>query len=294
MKNLSSHQAAQSITRDQRGQTIVVVAVKASFTWDHRGALAPCLPVPLVTADAFGGDAATGGLLLAAELGPPKPAVDVLLAGWLELPAPVDTVEVTLEVGRRVKKTVEIAGTRTWQRVPIDWAVFSGGCDPTEVNRRGFGPLAAHWQPRVARAGTYDDRWRAERSPLPPEDLNARFFNTAPDDQQLPSYLPGEEVRLVYMGRVLKDRFVLPPFQVPVTFVTAKALLDAEARVDTIVIEPGARRVSLIARAAFVPRPNVVAFREAIVGTLSRGRRRALESGKVYRQSAPPIVREPG
>lgn len=293
MNNLSTFEAAESLTRDARGRPMVVVAVKGSFTWDGRGTVAPCPASPFVLADQFAGDPATTGLLSAGELGPPKPAVDVLLAGALRLPVALEMVNVTLEVGRRIRKTVHVAHGVPVTRLPIDWAVFPGGSNPTADSRKGFGPIAAHWRPRVARAGTYDDRWRAERSPLPPEDFDPRFFNTAPDDQQLPSYLPGEEVRLVYMDRVVKDRFALPPFEVPVTFVTAKAVFEASARVDTIVIDPEARRVSLIARAAFAPRPNIFAFREAIVGPLSHGRRRALESGKEYRERRAPLVREP-
>jgi hypothetical protein len=146
----------------------------------------------------------------------------------------------------------------------------------------GFGALAPHWPPRLARAGTYDERWRAERSPLPPEDMDARFFNVAPDDQQLPSYVAGEELRLVYGGQQMKAWFALPALEVPVTFLTGRSMLEAETRVDTVILAPETNTLTVVARAAFVPVPNVLAFRETIVGALSRGHRRALESGRRY------------
>ena len=45
----------------------------------------------------------------------------------------------------------------------------------------GVGPIARHWQPRVSRAGTYDDAWKRQRAPLWPHDFDERFFCSAPD-----------------------------------------------------------------------------------------------------------------
>jgi hypothetical protein len=48
----------------------------------------------------------------------------------------------------------------------------------------GFGPIASHWQPRAALAGTYDRKWEQTRQPLLPDDCDDRFFQCAPIDQQ--------------------------------------------------------------------------------------------------------------
>jgi hypothetical protein len=56
----------------------------------------------------------------------------------------------------------------------------------------GFGPIGRTWQPRLALAGTYDERWQRERAPEPPEDFDYRFFNAAPADQQI-ERLRGDE-----------------------------------------------------------------------------------------------------
>jgi hypothetical protein len=153
----------------------------------------------------------------------------------------------------------------------------------------GFGPVAPNWQPRAKLAGTYDERWRNDRAPLLPADFDPQFFNLAPADQQLPSYVPGDEVRLIGMTAAGQDRVRLPEFRVPVTIVTPHALWDGEARVDTVVIEPAERRFSLVARFAISPQPDVLAVRQVVVGDVSRSRRRALESGKRYfgRRMAP-------
>src|SRR5262249_9149146 len=62
----------------------------------------------------------------------------------------------------------------------------------------GFGPIASHWHPRVALAGTYDSQWAQNRQPLLPEDLDERFFQSAPLDQQAPQFLRGGEPCVLY------------------------------------------------------------------------------------------------
>jgi hypothetical protein len=79
---------------------------------------------------------------------------------------------------------------------------------PTPV---GFGPIAAHWSPRVELAGTYDEKWARERQPLWPDDFDERFFHCAPHDQQVPGFLRGgEEVELRNLTPSGLLRFRLP------------------------------------------------------------------------------------
>jgi hypothetical protein len=148
---------------------------------------------------------------------------------------------------------------------------------------RGFGPVASHWQPRCKLAGSYDEAWQSSRAPLLPKDFNPAYWNVAPDDQQLPDYQPGEQVRLLNMSKRGLDFFALPEFEVPVVFSSRGAMVETFAQVDTIIIEPAEQRFSLVARAAFSPRPNLLAMGQVIVGTPTPAALRALESGKVYR-----------
>ncbi len=58
----------------------------------------------------------------------------------------------------------------------------------------GFAPLAQTWPQRMRLAGTCDAAWLREHWPALPPDLDLRFFNTAPEDQQLSGrYFEGKE-----------------------------------------------------------------------------------------------------
>ncbi len=339
LANLTSFPAALSVGRDARGQMEVSVSVKASFTWDRRGAVMPIEAMPLREKDELEGEGVAAGLAAAAEVGAPKPRLDVLLAGELVFRAPITEINVALSVGNRLRKVVRVVGERVWQsggakiapsrpravsRLPISWTRAFGGCDAVDstffeprnpagsgVVKRphalegkpapnfedprqpltsskdrpppsGFGPVAAHWQPRVKLAGTYDEKWKKDRCPLLPADFDPAFFNIAPSDQQLPGYVVGETVRLDGMTEDGVDSFTLPELKVPVAFRSRTDMLQTYTRVDTIVIEPAEKRFSIIARAAYVPKPNVLAMRQVVVGPLTRGWRRALATGKSY------------
>ena len=145
---------------------------------------------------------------------------------------------------------------------------------------RGFGPVAAHWQPRGQLAGTYDEAWQKSRAPLLPKDFNPAYWNVAPADQQLDDYRPGEEIRLLNMSKRGVDFFFLPEFEVPVLFSSREKMSETFAQVDTLIIEPAEQRFSLVARAAFSPRPNHLAMGQVVVGTPTQACLRALGCGQ--------------
>lgn len=64
----------------------------------------------------------------------------------------------------------------------------------------GFGCIGRAWQPRVALAGTYDERWRREAAPYLPADFDSGYFQCAPLDQQFPLFRGGEHIRCVNMA----------------------------------------------------------------------------------------------
>jgi hypothetical protein len=146
----------------------------------------------------------------------------------------------------------------------------------------GFGAIAPHWQPRVRLAGTYDDAWQKQRCPLLPVDFNPGYFNVAPADQQMAAYVVGEEVRLDGMTVAGQDVFTLPAVRVPIAFRSRSDFFETYTLPDTVVIEPAERRFSVVARATYTPLPNMLALHQVLVGPISRGRRRALETGKLY------------
>jgi uncharacterized protein YjbI with pentapeptide repeats len=49
------------------------------------------------------------------------------------------------------------------------------------------------WPLRARKMGRYDAAWQRERAPWYPADFDWGYFNAAPEDQQLPTYLRGDE-----------------------------------------------------------------------------------------------------
>ena len=143
--------------------------------------------------------------------------------------------------------------------------------------------MPRHAQSRVKLAGTYDEKWLNDRFPILPEDFDSRFFNAAPEDQQLDDYRPGEEVRLHYLTEKGKERFFLPPWEVEVvrqrraSFKTDRYTIKP----DTIFIEPAERRFSLVGRVRFYPVPDLLGLGKIFVGP-TKGRLRALKRRKLY------------
>ena len=93
----------------------------------------------------------------------------------------------------------------------------------------GFGFYGRSWAPRLAYAGTYDEKYMKERHPLLPADFSYRFFNGAHPDLQVGGYLRGdEEVDLLnvcpdasrlhfrlpgLMPKISVERWTVPPEQ---------------------------------------------------------------------------------
>lgn len=145
----------------------------------------------------------------------------------------------------------------------------------------GFGPVPRHAVPRITLAGTYDARWREKRFPLLPEDFNPAFYNCAPEDQQLPSYVAGEEIRLTGMTKQGRERFLFPDWQVPVTVLEAGAQSQKlKIRADTILIEPAEQRFSLVGRVCVTPSRDLLALKQIRVGVAPRAWERANTTGK--------------
>ncbi len=75
----------------------------------------------------------------------------------------------------------------------------------------GFGVYNKAWIPRASHMGTYDIKWRKERSPDPPEDFRFDYYNAAHPDLQVNGYLKGDEVvELVNLRPSGAIRFKLP------------------------------------------------------------------------------------
>lgn len=113
----------------------------------------------------------------------------------------------------------------------------------------GFGVIAGHWQPRVALAGTYDEHWMKTRQPLLAEDLDDRYFQSVPADQQAPSWLHGgEPVVLLGLSPQGPLRFNLPKLYLgfETRFYDGSRELHKQRKLHTVILEPDFPRVSLV------------------------------------------------
>jgi hypothetical protein len=126
----------------------------------------------------------------------------------------------------------------------------------------GFGFVARNWLPRAAFAGTYDERWRAERCPFLPDDFDERYFNGA--STGLVSAKPfkgGEPVHVVNATESGELRFQVPSVALDIRSSIRGVESGHAAVLDTLVIEPDERRV-LVTWRATVPCPRAFLFIE--------------------------------
>ncbi|PRP96567.1 hypothetical protein ENSA5_36430 [Enhygromyxa salina] len=157
-----------------------------------------------------------------------------------------------------------------------------------------LGPIGRHWQPRVRYGGSYDEQWLQERAPFWPDDFDYRYFQCAPPDQQVPYPVGGEPVELIGLTPAGSLRMRLPKLELPVLFVPhVGAPEEVRAKVDTIVLEPDAGRMTLTWRVTKTLAREVFELANTVVG--GRGERwmraqRARARGKTYYPSLGALV----
>jgi hypothetical protein len=111
----------------------------------------------------------------------------------------------------------------------------------------GFGVVASYWFPRLKYAGTYDDKWKKERFPLPPEDFDEHFFHSAPEDQQFPGFLRGgEKVDLVNLTSNGFLSFRLPEIRLGFLTRFGNDRVPHQGRLHTLILQPDVPSVILV------------------------------------------------
>jgi hypothetical protein len=139
----------------------------------------------------------------------------------------------------------KLAGNKLPNIEPVTGTAARGG-------PAGFGPIARHWSPRRELAGTYDDAWKQHRMPLPPDDFQDVYYQSAPRDQQAPSYLEGgEPVELLNLTQSGALRFTLPHIRLRLIAAIATSTLEAQPKLLTVLLRPDARSVALTWHATF-------------------------------------------
>lgn len=147
-----------------------------------------------------------------------------------------------------------------------------------------FGPLARSAPQRLRYAGTYDTHWEQEIFPFLPPDFDERYYQSAPEDQQIDPPAPGTEVVLVNLTSRGKEAFRLPDTNLPVVlFRGREVVLSRTLRPDTLAIDTEAREFTLAWRVDAPIRRTIAEFTAAWVGPPSRAMLRAYRSGKEYR-----------
>jgi hypothetical protein len=114
-----------------------------------------------------------------------------------------------------------------------------------------FGFVAPSWQPRRGFAGTYDAAWKRGRAPFLPDDFDLRFSNAAAADLIFEGGLEGGEP--LALDGVSPDgplRLALPTARPRVEVLVAGARENPAVQLETVLIEPDERRLSLTWRAA--------------------------------------------
>jgi hypothetical protein len=146
----------------------------------------------------------------------------------------------------------------------------------------GLGAIGRAWVPRLQFAGTFDEQWKAQQWPLLPHDFDARFYQCAPADQQSRQLRGGEIVRLINLTPEGEWRFRLPQVNVRMLSLYDNRRVESELRLDTVLIEPDARTVTLTSRASISIRRNRGLLREIVLGSVAEAWIRARVSGKRY------------
>jgi hypothetical protein len=228
------------------------------------------------------------------DLSPPKPAFDVIVAGYAT--APPNYQEAHIDAGVRIGQHVASLRAhvpRYWEpgllndrakplttavtRVPItyafaDWSLgfpldpskdalawlpwIEAPCASNQRGKRAKAPVgfgiwpenSAHRQPH---AGTYDDVWKRERSPDLPKDFDARFYNVAHPDLQLPNApVGGTAIRLVHLAEkaVIDTHFPTLSLSAQATTAGGQTTSVVTLKPDTLIIEPDHDRMSVVWR----------------------------------------------
>jgi hypothetical protein len=134
-----------------------------------------------------------------------------------------------------------------------------------------FGFVGPHWEPRRRLAGTYDQAWQKERFPLLPRDFDEAFHNAAaPELVARPHLVGGEQVVVVGASKDGDFSFAIPKVGLAVRAWMRGSESVLRPVLDTVVIEPDEKRVSLTWRASF-PCPRQFMQIEAVLVDFAKG-----------------------
>lgn len=129
-----------------------------------------------------------------------------------------------------------------------------------------FGPIGRAWSPRLSFTGTYDQEWTENRAPYWPHDFDCRYFQCAPQDQQMPYPRGSEHIYLKNLSPRGDIHFTLSADPIPVLVIPHREdACQLEANVDTIVLEPEHERFTMTWRAVLPLKRDAFELKEVVV-----------------------------
>jgi hypothetical protein len=134
-----------------------------------------------------------------------------------------------------------------------------------------LGPLGRGWPQRARYAGTYDQKWLDDVFPFLPADFDERYYQAAPEDQQV--VLPKGPLEVVLSGFTADGvrQFVLPHFEAPVQVFPKRGDREAiTAALDTIAFESDLERFTMTWRVARPLKKGLHDIAQVVVGTKGR------------------------
>jgi len=115
-----------------------------------------------------------------------------------------------------------------------------------------LGFISPGWQPRSGFSGTLDDAWRSTRAPLLPLDFDPRFFHAAaPGLTSRTPFTGGEAIRSTGLTPDGDFGFDLPRVRLVAHVKLLGRWAPHPMTLDTLVLEPDARRATATHRAYF-------------------------------------------
>lgn len=129
-----------------------------------------------------------------------------------------------------------------------------------------FAPIPPNWEPRRSYAGTYDEQWQQHRAPYLPDDFDPRFLQVAPPALVTPQALGGGEV--VHVAGMRPEgsmEFALPTIRPRIRFHLNATPDEPRVMLDSVIIEPTARRLQMVWRAALQCDKKALKVREVDV-----------------------------
>jgi hypothetical protein len=109
----------------------------------------------------------------------------------------------------------------------------------------GFGVVASYWMPRLKYAGTYDARWKKERFPLLAADFDPKYYQCAPEDQQVALH-GGEMVELINLTQSGRLAFSLPRLRLGFETRFGRRRVHHRGKLHTVILEPEIPRVIMV------------------------------------------------